>query len=142
MEHWFKAVESQIWSANTKAFPWESEANLSLVIFEIPLNIFWSLSRTYIESSEWYNIGLWNYNAKFGRRIQNHSSGKATKILEFLRKFFRIFELCIICFQVYENTKSNPFGHGTFAQGFGMPNLVDEYKTSFLGKQDKSWNSR
>ena len=31
--------------------------------------------------------------------------------------------------------------YGILVQGFKMPNLVDEYKTIFLGKWDKRWKS-
>ena len=41
-----------------------------LRILEFPINFFWSLSETKIESSDKLNIGLRLYNAKFARPTQ------------------------------------------------------------------------
>ena len=44
-----------------------------------------------------------------------------------------------ICFEVCEKPKSNHLSHGILVEGFIMPNVVDEYKTIFLGKRVKPW---
>ena len=46
-----------------------------------------------------------------------------------------------ICFKVWEKPKSNLMSYGILVQDFKMPTLVDEYKTIFLGKRGKRWNS-
>ena len=46
-----------------------------------------------------------------------------------------------ICFEVCEKPKSNHLSHGILVEGFIMPNVVDEYKTIFLGKRVKPWIS-
>ena len=47
----------------------------------------------------------------------------------------------LICFEFCQNPKSNLLGHAIFVQSSRMPKTVDEYKTIFLGKRDKPWNS-
>ena len=79
IEYWFKALECQIQSTNTKPFFWKT------------FSLYWS---------------------------------------------FRS-----ICFEVCQRLKLNLLGDLILAQGFRMPNLVDEYKNHFLGKRDNPWNS-
>ena len=90
IEYWFKALECQIWSMNTKPFFWESEAKLQIL-------------------------------QKFSPYI-----GVSFKFIS---------NFC-------QTPKSNLLlGRGILVQDFRMPNLVDEYKSIFLGKRDKPWNS-
>ena len=75
----------QIWLTNTKPFFWESEANLETlqklsarigVTYKFVLKSVESLNRLKLK-----NIGSRFYNAKFGRRIQNHFSRRAKQTL-------------------------------------------------------------
>ena len=44
-------------------------------------------------------------------------------------------------FEAFQNPKSNLIRLGLMAQGFKKQKLVDEYKTIFLRKRGKHWNS-
>ena len=52
------------------------------LILGFSINLFWSLSKAWIESSESWNTGWRLYYAKFGWRIQNHFSEKVTQTLK------------------------------------------------------------
>ena len=58
-----------------------------LPILEFHINLFWSLSKAYIHSFEWLNIGLRLSNTKFGRRIQNRYSEEVRQTLELFKSF-------------------------------------------------------
>ena len=61
--------------------------------------------------------------------------------IETFKNFLPIFEFSIICFQIFQEIKSNLVSYGILFQGFKMPHLVVECKTYFLGKRGKRWSS-
>ena len=67
--------------------------------------------------------------------------GKQEKPWNSSKIFFLYWSDLSICFEVRQTLKSNLLGHGILVQDFRIPNLVDEYKTIFLGKSDKASNS-
>ena len=71
--------------------PWNFPKNV-LLILEIVINLFWSVSKASIESSETWNISSRPYNAKFVQQTQNHFSGKARQTLKFSKNIFSILE--------------------------------------------------
>ena len=81
----------------------------------------WKLT-TYIESSEWLNIGTWLCNTKFGQRIQNHLSGKGRLTLKLSKKFLPILDLPLNL----SKPKSNLRNDATLLQGSKMYNLVNK----------------
>ena len=98
IEYWFKALECQIWSMNTKPFFWESEAKLQTlqkfspyigVFFKFVLNSVKHLNRISFWAVEYWSKTL---ECHFDRRIQKHFSGKARQTLELFKKFLLILE--------------------------------------------------
>ena len=57
------------------------------------------------------------------------------------KNFLSILEFPINLLWICQKPKSNLLSDWILVQGFRMPNLVDEYKTIFLGKWGKAWNS-
>ena len=103
-------------------------------------NLFWSLSKNWVKSSEWLNVWTRLKNAKFGQRIQNYFSWKVRQTLKILKKFLSILEFPINMFQSLWKPKSCLMRHWLLVQGFIMPNLVNKYKTIFLKKRGWPWN--
>ena len=102
-----------------------------ITILELPKNLFWSLAKAQIESSELLKVGARFKNAKFGWR--NHFSGKPKQTLKPMFKFpINFFEVC-------QKPKSNLLSHWILLQRFKIPNLLDEFKTIFLGKRCWLW---
>ena len=86
MECWFKAL-----------FLCERErklGNLQKVSpnVEVSYKFVFEVCQSLIESSMLWNIGSMLYNAKFGRRIQNNSSGKARQTFTFSKFFLPLLE--------------------------------------------------
>ena len=87
--------------------------------------------------SEWFSIGSRLYNAKFGRRMWNHFSGKARQILRLSKNFLPILEFPINLFWIPSKTEMESPEWLNIGSAFLMLNLVEEYKTIFLGRQGK-----
>ena len=104
---------------------------------ELPKNLFWSLAKAQIESSELLKVGTRFKNAKFGWR--NHFSGKPKQTLKLRENFLPIFKFPINFFEVWQMPKSNLLSHWILPQRFKIPNLLDKYKTIFLGKRCWLW---
>ena len=94
----------------------------------------WKLT-TYIESSEWLNIGTWLCDTKFGQRIQNHFSGKARLTLKLSKKFLPILDLPLNL----SKSKSNLRNDATLLQGSKMYNLVNKVESHFSENEAKHW---
>ena len=67
--------------------------------------------------------------------------GKLGKFWNLPKPFSVYWSFLQICFEVWQNPKLNLMGHGMLIQGLRMQNLVDEYKTIFLGRRGKLWSS-
>ena len=109
------------------------------LILEFPINLFWSLPKVSIEFSGPWIIRSRRYNAKFGRPIQNHFSGKTRQNLKLSKNFLSIFKFPLS--GVCKKPKSDLVSGTMLVPGFRLTNLVEEYKTIFLRKHGKSWNS-
>ena len=103
MEYCFRALECQIWSTNTELFYWQLRLTLKFVKIFAPIlgfvvNLFWSLSKALIKTSEYPSIGSRLCNVKFGRQRSNHFSGKLRETLKLFKNFLLIFEFSINLF--------------------------------------------
>ena len=103
MEYLFKALQCQIYSTNTRPFFWQSEANFdTLQKCSSYIGVSYKFVLKSVKCLNWsceqWNIGLKLYNTKFGRRIQNHFSGKARQTLKLSKNFLPIFEFPINLF--------------------------------------------
>ena len=94
MEYWFKALQCQIWSTNTKLFFWKSQVNLEIfqklsshigVPYKLVLGSVKGIHRIFC--SELLNIWKRLKHAKFGQWIKNHFYGKARQTLKLSKKF-------------------------------------------------------
>ena len=93
IEYWFNALECQICSTNTNLSFWESKINLGTLEKLFPyigVSYKFVLKSVKIESCGPWIIRSSRYNAKFGRPIQNHFSGKSRQTLELFKSFLPI----------------------------------------------------
>ena len=146
IELWFKVSDCQIWWTNIKLFFWETKTNLGTLEKPFPsigvsykfllksvksLNrIFWAMDYSF----KALQCQIWSTNT-------NHFSGKTRQNLKLSKIFFSIFKFPLTCSGVCQKPKSNIVSGTMLVQGFRLPNLVEEYKTIFLRKHGKSWNS-
>ena len=147
MEKLFKALKCQIWLTNAKPFFWESEANLETlhklspyiwVSYKFVLKSVKSLNRILWATKYWFKTlkcQIWFTNTKPFFLGKRGSRWDAPKTFSLYLSFLKIY------FEVCQKPKSNLMSYRILVQGFKMPNLVDEYKTIFLGKRGKHWNS-
>ena len=66
-----------------------------LPVLEFRINLFWSLSKAWIESSGTWNIGQRLENANFGRRTEDGFSRKPRQTLELFKKFSAMLQFAI-----------------------------------------------
>ena len=132
--------------ASTKPFFWENKANLETL--QKPTPYIWvsyifvlksvnSLNRILWATEYWFKAlkcQIWLTNTK-------PFSWENEANLETLQKLSMYLSFLSSCFEVCQKPKSNLMSYGILVQGFKMPNLVDEYKTIFLVKRGKRWNS-
>ena len=98
-----------------------------LHMLEYSVKLFWRLPKALIESLVQWNNDSRLYNAKFGKRIQNHFSGKVRESWNSLKTFFLYWSFFIwTCCYVYQKPKLNLQSHVTMVQGFIITNLVYE----------------
>ena len=76
MEYWFEALESQIWSANTKPLFWKNETNLGTrqrlftyigVLYKFVLKFVKNLSQIFLAMEYWFKAlecQIWSTNTK------------------------------------------------------------------------------
>ena len=66
---------------------------LSKKFLAFPINLFWSLSKVLVESSERLNIGIRLKNVKCAQRIQNHLPGNVRETSKPPKTFFPMFRV-------------------------------------------------
>ena len=106
---------------------------------ELNINLLWSLPNASIESSECLNLGTMHQNTKINLRIQSHFSAKDRQTLEFWEASCLYWIYLKTYFKVNQKPKANLLSDWMFVNWSRMPNLVNEYKTSFIGNRHKSW---
>ena len=103
IEYWFKALEWQIWSMNTKPFFWESEAKLQTlqklslyiaVFYKFVLKSVKDLNRIFWVIEYWFKAvecQIWSTNT-------NHFSEKARQNFKLCKNFLPTLEFPISLF--------------------------------------------
>ena len=145
-QSWFKASKCQIWLTNAKSLFWETEANVETLQKSSPY--IWVSYNFVLKSVKILSRILWARESCFKALkcqiwlgIQNHFSGKARETFKLPKNFLPIFDFSIISFEVWQKPQSNLMNYGILVQCFQVPNLVDDYKTGFLGRRGKRWNA-
>ena len=143
LEYWFKALKCQMWLTNTKPFFWESEGNVETlqkrspyvwVSYKFILKLVTSLNPILWATECWFKalkcqICLTNKKPLFWESEANvETLQKSSPYIWVSYKF------------VLKSIKRLNWILWVTKYCFKRPNLVDEYKTIFLGKQGKRWN--
>ena len=136
-EYCLKALKYQISLTKTKAFFWKSEANVETLQKCYPY--IWVFDKFVLKSVKILNRILWASEYWFKALkcqfwLTNTTaflSKKEAKPWPSPKTFSLYLGFLQICFEVCQKPKSKVMSFGILAQGFKMPNLVNEYKTIF-----------
>ena len=143
----FKALKWTFLLANTKPFFWENDANLETLQNFSPY--IWVSYKFLLQSVNSLNRIFWTTGCLFkALKCQVWLTNTKPVYWESEANIETFEKVSLYIWVSYKfvlksgkKVKLNILSYGILVQGFEMQNVVDEYKTIFLGKRGTPWNS-